>query len=138
MYTVPLLPRRTVASLLAMCTGRTRRPGALPVISRTPRDRRRPGAAGVERAECGTLARQPFEERSGSPPFAVLAVEGRHTLVHVGQPHTVHVEHRPPPESREAVPGEVDHVDVGSAQRETLLEDLGAFVHERVDRALDD
>src|SRR5207302_8027485 len=46
--------------------------------------------------------------------------------------------HRPAAIGREAVAGEVDHVDVGGAQRDAFLEDVRALVGERVHAALDD
>src|SRR5438105_2022524 len=42
----------------------------------------------------------------------------------------VRVEHRAAAVGREAVAGEVDHVDVGGAQRDALLEDVRALVHQ--------
>src|SRR5687767_8824739 len=42
------------------------------------------------------------------------------------------VEHRPAAVGRKAVAGEVHHVDVGGAQRDALLEDARALVHQRV------
>src|SRR5262245_31802946 len=48
------------------------------------------------------------------------------------------IEHRPAAKRREAVAGEIDHVDVGGAQRDALVEDVGAFVDQRVDEALHD
>src|SRR5260221_7865271 len=54
------------------------------------------------------------------------------------RPGAVGMEHRPAAIGRKAVAGEVDHVDVGGAQRDAFLEDVRALVGERVHAALDD
>src|SRR5262245_60445242 len=79
------------------------------------------------------------EQRRGFPRCALISglklLNGSQNLV---QSDSVGVEHRPAAVRREAVAGEVDHVDVGSAQRDSFLEDVGAFVDQRVDEALHD
>src|SRR5882724_883207 len=57
---------------------------------------------------------------------------------HLVQPCGIGIEHRAAAVRRKAVAREVDHVDVGSAQRDAFLEDVRAFVGEGVDAALDD
>src|SRR5687768_12125245 len=113
---------RTSAWLSAMLTGRTRRALGVPVLMSGAA--RLGGAALVESAERGALAREPFEQWGRGPARAVLAVERRHPLVHRVQAHRVGVEHRSAAEAGEAVAGEVDDVDVGGAQRVALVEDL--------------
>src|SRR5689334_9547687 len=130
---------RACTTLLATLTGRTRLvadvPGVALLISGLgPRG----GAALIPRPERGAFARQPLEQRRRLPSLAVLFVEGGHAVVHLLQADGVGVEHRPAAVAREPVAGEVDHVDVGGAQRVAFLEDLGALVDERVDLALDD
>src|SRR5712692_11602126 len=84
------------------------------------------------------LARELLQERRRAPEVAVRAVEALHIREHPIEPDRVGVEHRPAAPSREAVAGDVDDVDVGGAQRDALLEQLGALVDQRVDGALDD
>src|SRR5262245_6442498 len=77
------------------------------------------------------------EERRGLPHLSHVALlEFLDGGQHLRQPHGVRVEHRPAAVGREAVAGEVDHVDVGGAQRDALLEDVRGFVDECVDQAL--
>src|SRR5262249_59967316 len=54
------------------------------------------------------------------------------------QPRCTPIEPRPAAIGREAVPGQIDHVDIRRAQRDALFQDVRAFVGERVHAALDD
>src|SRR5262249_61574680 len=45
---------------------------------------------------------------------------------------------RPAAECREAIPSQVDQVDVGSAKGDALLQDLRSLVHQRKNAPLDD
>src|SRR5678810_500136 len=47
---------------------------------------------------------------------------------HAGQADRVGIEHRPAAVGREAVAGQVHHVDVGGAQRDAFLEDVRALI----------
>ena len=81
---------------------------------------------------------QPLQQRCRLPELAVLALEVADARVDLVQAHRVGVEHRPAAPGRKAVAVDVDQVDVGRALGNAFLEDLRAFVHQRVDRALDD
>src|SRR6185503_1594465 len=61
-----------------------------------------------------------------------------HGALDVHEAHGVRVEHRTAPEEREAVAGEVHHVDVGGPGGDAFLEDARAFVHQGVHATLDD
>src|SRR5690606_33624938 len=81
------------------------------------------------------------EQRGRLPELLVGARPGRDPLDgahHVHQANPVGIEHRPAAEHREAVAGEVDHVDVGSPQGDAFLEDARALIDQGVDAALDD
>src|SRR5919201_3273919 len=79
------------------------------------------------------------EQRRGLPLVAVIALlESLDRAEHPVQSHGVGVEHRPAPIGREAVARQVHHIDVRRAERDALLENVRAFVGERIDAALDD
>src|SRR6185503_5948694 len=79
------------------------------------------------------------EQRRGFPLRPLVAfLEALDRAQNLVQPDGVGVEHRPAAVRREAVAGQVDHVDVGGAQRDAFVEDVGAFVHQCVDQALHD
>src|SRR5207249_5404154 len=81
---------------------------------------------------------QSLQQRRRLPELAVLALELADARVDLVQAHRIGIEHRAAAPSWETVAVHVDQVDVGGALRDALLEDLGAFVHQRVDRALHD
>src|SRR5262249_26083884 len=73
------------------------------------------------------------------PGFAVIAGGVLPDRGHdVLKAHGVGVKHRPAAIHGEAVAGDVDHVDVDGALRDSFLDDARAFVDEGVDTALDD
>src|SRR6185503_8184934 len=79
------------------------------------------------------------EQRRGLPLVPLVSLpEFLHGGEDFRKPDRVGVEHRPAAVGREAVAGEVDHVDVGGAQGDAFLEDGRAFVDQRVDQALYD
>src|SRR5678815_3390197 len=79
------------------------------------------------------------EQGRGLPLRALVALlEFLDGGQHAGQAHRVGVEHRPAAVRREAVAGEVHHVDVRGAQRDAFPEDVRALVRQRVHAALDD
>src|SRR5262245_26467559 len=93
----------------------------------------------VLRVEALAVLCEPCEQRRRLPLRALVALpELVDRIQHLVQPDLVGVEHRPAAVGREAVAGEVHHVDVGSAQRDAFLEDARAFVGKRVDAARDD
>src|SRR5689334_24059131 len=133
----------TLARSSAACT--TWPPILAPcVMLSAPRQLLQRGVRAVETITASSIEPPAFlgefdEQRRGLPHRALVSLlelfdRGQHLV----QAHGVGVEHRPAAVGREAVAGEVDHVDVGGAQRDTFLEDLRALVHERVDKALDD
>src|SRR5438067_8164292 len=81
-----------------------------------------------------------FDEQRRRLPLRALVtlLEPLDRLQHLVQSHGVRVEHRSAAIRRKAVAGEIDHVDVGGAQRDAFLEDVRAFVGERIHAALDD
>src|SRR5436190_2290188 len=81
------------------------------------------------------------EQRRRLPELLVVVrIGGKalHRLDDVEKALLVGIVHRPAAEEREAVAGEVDHVDVARAHRDAFVDDLGALVDERVDQTLDD
>ena len=89
--------------------------------------------------EPAVSARQLDQSRGGTPVTrSLLALVLRDALEHLWQTHGVRVEHRAAAGAREAVAIAPDHVDVGRAARDALVEDPRALVDERVDAALDD
>src|SRR6187549_1154235 len=51
---------------------------------------------------------------------------------------TARVEHRPAALHRKTITGEIDHIDVRRALRDAFLQDLRAFVDQRIQQAIDD
>src|SRR5215813_10645785 len=84
---------------------------------------------------------QPRDQRGGLPEGRItVGVLGEtfHGAHHVIEADRVRVEHRPPSESRKAIPGEVHHVDVGSAKSDSFFQNSCALVDQRENRPLDD
>src|SRR6185369_3910078 len=114
------------------------------VMLSAPRQLLHSGVLAVETMTASAIEFSPFlgkfdEQGRGLPDLSHVALaEFFDRGEHLGQAHGVGVEHRPAAVGREAVAGEVDHVDVGSAQRDAFLEDVGRLVHQRVDQPLDD
>src|SRR5438477_5731195 len=81
-----------------------------------------------------------FDEQRRRLPLRALVtlLEPLDRLQHLVQSHGVGVEHPSAAIRRKAVAGEIDHVAVGGAQREPFMEDVRAFVGERIHAALDD
>src|SRR3954467_13563904 len=67
----------------------------------------------------------------------MLAVEFADALVHFLEAHGIGGPHGPAAMGREAVPIDIDDVYIHGPERETLLEDARALVHQRVDKAVD-
>src|SRR5712692_4530560 len=61
-----------------------------------------------------------------------------HPAHHAIKPNRVGIEHRPAAEPREAIAGEVNHVDVRSAKGDAFLQDSRPLVHQCENGALDD
>src|SRR6185436_3378857 len=114
------------------------------VMLRAPRQLLHSGVLAVETITASAIEFSPFlgkfdEQGRGLPDLSHVALaEFFDRGKHLGQAHGVGVEHRPAAVGREAVAGQVDHVDVGSAQRDAFLEDVGGLVDERVDQPFDD
>src|SRR5712692_4715098 len=79
-----------------------------------------------------------LEQRSRFPELAVNRVETPHRLQDLVQADGVGIKHRPAAIAREAVTVDIDDVDVGCPQCDALLQDICAFVDQRVDAALED
>ena len=77
-------------------------------------------------------------DEAGDHVVARVGLEALHRLHHVEQAHLVRIQHGAAAVDREAVAGDVDHVDVAGAGGDALLEDARAFVDQRVHAALDD
>src|SRR5579883_1161057 len=84
------------------------------------------------------LARELLEKWRGAPPEAMRLVEALHIGIDLVEADRVGIEHRPAAPGGEAIAGEIDHVDIAGAERDTFFEDLRALIHQRIDRALDD
>src|SRR5262245_56653697 len=133
----------TFASSSAACT--TWPPIFAPwVMLSAPRQLLQSGVRAVETMtasaiEPPALFRQFHEQRRRIPRLPLIAfLETFDRIQHLVQTDGVRIEHRSAPIGREAVAGEVDHVDVGGAQGDAFLEDVRAFVDQRVDQARDD
>src|SRR5204863_10147805 len=77
---------------------------------------------------------EPGQQRRRLPELLVVARiggEALHRPDDVEEPLLVGVVHRPAAEEREAVAGEVDHVDVARPHRDALVDDLRALGDER-------
>src|SRR6185295_10924426 len=106
------------------------------VMLRAPRQLLHNGVRAVETITASVIepprGLRKFDEQGRRLPLRALIaflklLDGMQNLV---QADRVGVEHRPAAVGREAVAGEVDHVDVGGAQGDALLKDVGAFVHQ--------
>src|SRR5215216_4948123 len=84
------------------------------------------------------VAREPLEQRSGLPAFAVFLVKGGYALVHLPQPDGIGVKHRTAAIRGESVAGEIDHIDVRGARRNSLFENPCPFVDQGIHAALED
>src|SRR5687767_4276602 len=133
----------TFARLSAACT--TWPPILAPwVWLRAPRQLLHSGVLAVATMTASAIECSPFlgefdEQGRGFPHFAHVAfLEFLDRSQHFLQPDRVGVEHRPAAVRREAVTREIDHVDVGGAQRDAFLEDVRGLVDQRVDQPLDD
>src|SRR3954469_15461772 len=95
--------------------------------------------ASVLLIEFPSFLRKLDEKRRRFPDLALIAFgKTLDSLQHLLQPHRVRIEHRPAAVRREAVAGQVHHVDVGSAQRDAFFQDLRAFIDQCIDQSLDD
>src|SRR6266496_538421 len=82
---------------------------------------------------------QADKQRRWLPLRALVALlEPLDCVQHFVQAYGVGIEHRSAAIRRKAIAGEIDHVDVGGAQRDAFLQNVRAFVGKRVDAALDD
>src|SRR6202007_1712706 len=119
------------------------------VMLRAPRQLLQSGVRAVDTitASMGFLLRveplaflgQLDEQRRGLPLRALVALlEALDGGEHLVEADAVGMEHRAAAVRQKAVAGEVHHVDVGGAQRDALLEDVRAFVGERVHAPRDD
>src|SRR6266699_1644080 len=90
-------------------------------------------ALAVELAAGGSELR---EQRRRLPDFAMDRMVALHRFVHVAQADGVGMKHWPAAIAREAVTIDVNDVDVGCPQRDTLFEEFCARVDQRVDAAL--
>src|SRR4051794_1236212 len=143
MITSSTSPASTLARSSAACT--TWPPIVAPcVMLSAPRQLLQSGVLAVETITASFIEFPSFlgelqQKRRRFPLGSLIAflkgLDGSHNFV---ESYCVRVEHRPAAVRREAIAGEVDHVDVGSAQGDAFFEDVGAFVDQRVDQALYD
>src|SRR5260221_5365103 len=92
----------------------------------------------VEVGKALTFFRELFEQWRWLPPVSVLLVKFADTLVHFLEADGVRVPHWTAAVRRKAVTGEINDVDVHRSQRVTFFQNARAFVHQRVDTAIDD
>src|SRR5258708_436085 len=85
-----------------------------------------------------TLFGQLLQQRRGLPSCTMLTVEFANTFVNPFQAHSVGMPHRTTTMGREAVAVNINNVDVGSAQRESFLQNPGPFVHKCIEAAIRD
>ncbi len=84
------------------------------------------------------LRDQPFQQRRGAELVAVHLLQRAQAPEDLRQPLELGPEHRAAAVERPAVAVQPDHIDVGGACRDALLEDLRALVDHRVEAALED
>src|SRR5947208_5172689 len=114
------------------------------VMLSAPRQLLQSGVRAVETITASTIESPSFlgkfDEQGRRLPLRALValLKSPDRRSHVVQPDGLGVEHRPAAIRRKAIAGEIDHVDVGGAQRDPFFQDIRAFVHQRVDAALDD
>src|SRR4051812_42897158 len=143
MITSSTSPASTLARSSAACT--TWPPIFAPcVMLSAPRQLLQSGVLAVETITASFIEFPSFlgelqQKRRRFPLVSLIplleGLDGGHNLV---ESDGVGVEHRPAAVRRKAVARQVDHVDVGGAQGNALLEDVGAFADQRVDQALYD
>jgi len=68
----------------------------------------------------------------------MLFVKFADAVVNFFQADRVRIPHGPAAMRREAVAGEIDDVDIDGAQRVSFFQNARAFIHQRVDQAIDD
>ena len=91
--------------------------------------------------ECLAFGHQASQQRRGLPELGVVVrVLGKalHGFGHVEQAHGVGVVHGATAPEREAVAGDVDHVDVAGLAGNALFQNVRGFVDQREHQALND
>src|SRR5262249_52790495 len=91
----------------------------------------------VEDCEGLALFRKRLQQRRRLPQVSVLRMKLADTIVDALQPNRVREPHRTAAPSREAVAIDVNDVDVHGSQREALLENLRAFIHQSIHGSFD-
>src|SRR4051794_2298797 len=94
-------------------------------------------SAAIESPERAALAHQASEQGRRRPARTVLAMECLNPLVDQAESGTIGEEHRSAPPRREAIPGDVDRVDVRGPNHQAVFDHARSFVDEGVNRALD-
>src|SRR5258707_138403 len=92
-------------------------------------------------AELLAFGRQLRQQRGRLPEIGVVVGvlgEAVHGLDHVEQPDLTRVVHGAAAPDGEAIAGQVDHVDIARLAGDAVFQDVGAFVDQGEDQALDD
>src|SRR5258708_15605754 len=84
------------------------------------------------------LLGETLQQRRRFPPIADALLKFAEALIHFFQTYCVGVPHGPAPMRGETVAVEIDDVDVHGTERDAFFEESRAFVHQRVDAAVDD
>src|SRR6478609_1396868 len=98
------------------------------------------GCAGfcIEVCEAFAFFHQTLQQRRRLPEFSVLPVKFADAVVNFFEADSVCIPHRPAAVRGETIAGEVDDVDIDGAQRVAFFQNARAFIHQRVDQAIDD
>ncbi len=114
-------------------------PVPAPVIQTSLSARSRITRALVMVGKALALGGEPLDQRGRLPDIAIACrVEAPDLLQHLAKPLALGPEHRAAAIDRVAIAVDIDDVDVRGAQRDALVEDLGALVDQRQHGAVDD
>src|SRR6266699_2863401 len=91
----------------------------------------------IEFGERPALLGELLQERRGRPDFAVLLLEFADSFVDSFQANGVRIPHGTTAIGRKSVAVQVNDVNIDGAQGIAVIEDTSAFVHERIEAAID-
>src|SRR5215471_15885779 len=78
-----------------------------------------------------------LEQRRGFPKFALLLLKFENAVVDFFQANSIGIPHRAATIGGETVAVDINDIDIHGAKCGAVFEDAGAFVHQRVDTAID-
>ena len=77
-----------------------------------------------------------FQQGGGLPDFPMFTLKFGNAIVNLFQSHRVGIPHRSAAMRGETVTVDINNVDVGSTQRDALLQNARPFVHQSVEAAI--